>query len=347
VSGVVPRADGGRRRVTVIVLTFTVTLVAVAAVVVPRTWTPAIRAGLLLSPYRAMVARVDASDSPVDVVWFGDSTIFSTAKHRSYVDETTRTLLAPLGLHTLNVASPGLDFFAYYPLVAHMLERRPRLIVLIVNFRLFAAKGLAPYGDLLAQLPLGDVPSALTLPFGLRGMTAARLLMVRALRWRWADQASLYLAGVPRLVADATASYLGDDPEPGGLSQLQRDVQWSYTRPLDADDPVVRLVGATVSLAAREGVRVLVIASPVSREVQGDYSPEGYAARVAVVGDAVTAHGGKFLDLHAALPEAQFADNQGHFTPEGHATMLRLTTPAVGHELVAAGVWDSATRPAR
>jgi len=346
-----PRVDGGDargwRRVTIIVVVFVAILGAVGYAVVRPTWVIGVTLGISVYPYRQLLEQTTPARGPLDLAWLGDSTLTSNPHTpASYADTMVARILAPRGVRAAVLACPGLDFFGYYALLDPVLATHPRVIVLTANFRLFAPAGTWTYTDLLGLVPIDQVPEVLRLPYDRRGMSALQLLLARAMRWQVVADAALWVQGMRHVLDEAPfRDALGSRSLPlleyKAMSRALDATLAAYVRPVGADDPVVRMIGATVARATRYGARVVVVITPMPVEAlrsNGLYDAAADAERVAAVRRATEAGGGTLLDLHVALPADQFSDLHGHFKEKGEETMLQLTGPAVIGALIEAGV---------
>ena len=118
----------------------------------------------------------------------------------------------------------------------------------------------------------------------------------------------------------------------GAFARRKRKLLESYDVPIEFDHPVVKMMGATVSMATRREISILVIVSPIPYETmteENHYEPVEFRRRIDVLRKVVSDEGGYFLDLHAALRAHEFSDNAGHFNEEGTAKMVRLVEPKV------------------
>jgi len=329
------------RRVALIVGTFLV-LAGAAGVVTYRDGGKAARGmGLAMYQHRhTAIAPLRALRATPPVVWVGDSTIMAVGEYPSYVPMVQAQLRAPARVPSFSLEGAGMDFYAYWSLAGRIAALRPTLVVLIANLRNFAAEGGVPgFNDLTAEIGLADLPRTLALPYYMRGMTAPRLLLARALRTELGEDLFLTFEGARRNVQDARAwDVLGPAarPEvPGELftrfMAMTDRIQAEFDRPFGRDSPVVRYVGATVSRLAREGITVLVVVTPFPWElaVPKHYDEGRFRARIGMLRSVVEERGGRLVDLHRALPKQFFRDTDCHFTAAGAAEMAKLVTPEV------------------
>src|SRR5262249_1058047 len=166
--------------------------------------------------------------------WVGDSTLMRLEKYPSYVDFIKRDVLDPAHVGILMLAAPGIDAYAYWSLSGRIAGLRPKLVVLIANLRTFIPEGgVRSLSDLMAEIPLADLPRTLALPYYIRGMTAPRLLLVRALRTQLGEDVFLTFEGVRRNVQESDAwRWLGPEERPQkGAEPFRRFVTPSQRTP--------------------------------------------------------------------------------------------------------------------
>jgi hypothetical protein len=321
-------------------LTVWVVEVAAAAAVLAYTFGtgPSVDEGRRLYEYRVLLEEQVESARSADVVWLGDSTIMSLVGHLEYPELFATQVLARRRLRSADVAVPGLDFFGYYALVGPIVESKPRVVVLIANLRLLDPHGMSPRADLVSFVPVAELPRLLTLPFASRGVTVPGILLARLLRMGPVADALFLFEGARRRIADAEWwNILGPmSPTSQAWSYYavrQRDMLrrvMEYRRAVGPRHPMMRFARATVDTAVRHGVRPVVIVTPVpftALRRLAVLDRDRIARTVETLRSVVTAAGGTFVDLHAALRDADFADAEGHFTEDGAqhmADMVRL-----------------------
>ena len=79
---------------------------------------------------------------------------------------------------------------------------------------------------------------------------------------------------------------------------------------------MLRVLGATVDEFHRRGIPTLVFVVPANVEhwtKLGLHDAKGLEKTMDSVREIVTANGGRFLDLHATLPDSGFRDAPSHF----------------------------------
>lgn len=319
-----------------IVLVFLAALGGAAWVLVVRYGDVALARGHALYPHRALLERIDsaAADAPPAVVWLGDSTLMDIPGVPSLPLVIDRTHLWPANLSSLNLYAPGLDLFAYYGFMGRVLELRPRVVVLVANLRIFLPGGGARgFTDLAGLVPPAELPAALALPLGARGLSIPRLLLARLLARPWGESSFFFAEGVRRLFQDAAFwSALGSDQPPrrwfGGL----HTTLVSYNLPISKRHPLVRFAGAAVRMAEQRGVETLVVVTPVPYQwltAAGGYDRRAFALRIDALRRAVEANGGTLIDRHRALPYHEFRDQSGHFTASGTEQVAAVVWPTL------------------
>jgi hypothetical protein len=345
------------RRVATIVCVFLL-LVATAAVYVYRTADPNARTtGLVLYGHRKVLADLAGAErTRAQVVWAGDSTLMRLAQYPSYVDFIKRDVLDPAHVPMVMLAAPGIDAYAYWSLSGRIAALHPKLVVLIANLRTFMPEGgVRGLSDLAAEIPLTDLPRTLALPYYIRGMTAPRLVLARALRTQLGEDVFLTFEGVRRDVQESEAwRWLGPEnrePIPGEqfmrFAAMSERLLVAFDRPLGPSNPLLRFLAAAVSRMADAGATVLVVVTPMPWErglETHNYEEGRFAERIALLRDVVESGGGRLVDLHRGLTKKFFRDTDCHLTADGAAEMARLLTPEVRRILTERGVL--ANRPA-
>jgi hypothetical protein len=346
------------RRVAVIVCVFLL-LVAAAGVAVYRTADPGARTtGLVLYGHRKVLADLDAAARwQPQVIWVGDSTLMRVPQYPSYADLLKRDVLDPARVPSLMLAAPGIDGYAYWNLRGRIAALHPKLVVLIANLRTFMPEGgVRGLSDLAGEIPLSDLPRTLALPYYIRGMTAPRLMLARALTTKLGEDVFLTFEGVRRNVQESAAWHrLGPEnrePIPGEgfirFADFSERLLVAFDRPLGPSNPLLRFTAATVSRLTEAGITVLVVVTPVPWErglEAHHYDEERFAARIALMRDAVESSGGRLLDLHRGLTKEYFRDTDCHFNAAGAAEMAKLVTPEVRRILTERGVLAKAAAP--
>ncbi len=109
-------------------------------------------------------------------------------------------------------------------------------------------------------------------------------------------------------------------------------------RGVDADLPVLQVLGATIRAFGRLGIPTLVFVCPANIEYMaslGVVDEEGLGRTLAAIQREVVASGGEFADFHAALPDEAFRDAAGHLVYQGEldgpARLAELVAPAIAN----------------
>lgn len=292
------------------------------------------------------------------VAFLGDSQIVSYPEGRTVPERLQQALDARApgadGIHVVSLAMSGTGPFDHYFLVDRIAEARPDLVVIALNLDHFskAWKGAYSRPQLAALIEPSRLVEALRLPLHWTGLTTDRLLFYLGVGqaggydpfyWLSLRQAQ---AGRARARFESWLQGGGEHtPEQGFRDRAdERTIARLFTGPdirhyrraglvqhyadtlagLEPDHPVVRVLAATVSHLRAHDVEVLVFLAPVEVSwlaSQGVLDREGLARTIAVVKQAVEAHGGRFADLHDRLPAEAFRDAPGHlaFPAEGAA----------------------------
>jgi hypothetical protein len=346
------------RRVAVIVCVFLV-LIAAAGIGVYRTADPSAHTtGLVLYGHRKVLADLtSAVRVQPQVVFVGDSTLMRLAQYPSYVDFLKRDVLDPAHVGTLMLASPGIDAYAYWNLSGRIAALHPKLVVLIANLRTFMPEGgVRGLSDLAGEVPLTDLPRTLTLPYYIRGMTAPRLVLARALATPLGEDVFLTFEGVRRNVQESERwRWLGPEnrePIPGEqfyrFADMSEKLLVAFDRPFGPSNPLLRFTAASVARLSEAGVTVLVVVTPIpwERGLEANHYEEGrFAARIALLRDAVESSGGRLVDLHRGLTKQYFRDTDCHLTADGAAEMAKLLGPEVRRALTERGVLAKSPTP--
>jgi len=323
------------------------------------------------------LAAARAAGQP-SVGFVGDSSVVSYPAGRTLperVQQASEGLQAgPRGIHVSSLAMPGAGPFDYYFLADQIAEARPDAVVIALNLDHFSRAWQGAYSrpQLAALIEPGRLGEALLLPLHWTGLTTDRLLfsmgLVQAggydpLYWLTLRQAQVGRA------RDRFERWLqsGDQPTPEQTFRDRVDEQTIarvFTSPdirhyrrdallehygeslagLDPNQPVIRVLAATVARLREADIEVLVYLAPVEvswLDAQGVLGREGFARTIAVVKQAVEASGGHFADLHAALPAEAFRDAPGHLAVpppgedglDGPALLADLLAPLVVRRL--------------
>jgi hypothetical protein len=265
------------------------------------------------------------------VDWLGDSIV-------DWSGYPTQVAALVPGLDVRVVAHQGYDPFSYYFLLGRLLDSRPRVVVLMVNLaQLQGGRSVsAPFG--LHFLPAAELPHALGLPLHARGLTVARMLLERVRRWPPLDtgssaaaalvaEAQQRLGTTDQSTADLLVHAARSGPPPAALVP-------HWDAPFGPRTAAVRMLAAAVAMVHRRGAVPLVIVSPIPREtLSGDavHDEDAIARRVAALRAVVETRGGRFVDLHRALADADFRDRAAHLSAGGTQRMAALVAPHVSH----------------
>ena len=166
-------------------------------------------------------------------------------------------------------------------------------------------------------------------------------MLAHVLESEWAVSTMLLVDGLRRqasllLLRQSVAVAFGAPQPADGRATPELERLREYTRPLSADQPTVRFAAAATEMAVRQGTRVLVVVTPVPVTVldrDGLYDAAEFATRIDVLRDAVTASGGRLVDLHAAVAADAFYDDGGHMTERGEAVMSAALAEPIARAL--------------
>ena len=281
--------------------------------------------------------------------------------------ELTKAQPGGLAAEIVAYTGPGLGLFSHYFLSQRVIDREPDQIVLAVNLRSFSKRWRADERSQLAGwFPAEGWPEALALPLHTVQVSADRLFFYRALvalgafdAWHWLQREQVRLAYAYWSAARQLQAAAGVE---NGLAfrmlhkqaELRRDKTSAFRatpyatrtllgpalRGLAPDDPALEVLDALLRRFEAAGIAVLVYVAPINAlhlASIGAYDPQGMARTSARI-EAVSEHrGAAFLDLHALLPDAAFADHLDHLVqdvePEGSRAVAKRLAPLVAERL--------------
>jgi hypothetical protein len=268
------------------------------------------------------------------LVWMGDSTMISKSDNLAYHIRVSNALRPKV--ESLTRTRPGLTFYHFYLLMGDVLEFEPDVIVANLTLRLMDPSLGHPVEGLTSSIPTAELARALTLPFNGIGLTIPHLLLKRLLRFPWFEQAYYFLTGLRDRFHDASFWPAGKGrltamrfPLPDGPDKPNFA---AYDHEISRTDPMVRMIAATVALAVRNGVEMLVMVSPIpwQRLHEFDlYDRQRTDRRIQIIRGVVEAAGGRLIDLHALLTRDEFRDSLGHVTSFGNEKIKRKLLPVV------------------
>ncbi len=330
------------RAILTIICAMTAVLAAAAAVAVHLYWTDAMKEGEYLHRNRRLVERfaVRHSKKRPMVAWIGDSTLMPGPKSLApYSSVVARRLGKDQFVETALVAQAGIGPFAEYFVVGKFLETEPDLFVIVANLRILALREYKRgFLDMVSFLPRTEMLRATLLPWHHRQVTLPRLFLARALTLPFVEDAFYVYEGLRLMFRDELYS---DTLKVSFFerAQAREHMFRHYVDPIEG--PVIRMLGAAVDLAVRNGRRVVVVVSPIPTEKlreRGMYSSL-LLEQLATIRRTVESAGGRLVDLHDALPADEFRDLAGHFTDKGTDHMAELLDPVLREELAPA--WSS------
>jgi len=326
------------KRLIVIASNSCLTFSAVIAIAVGLYWEPAVQLGRKRH-WSAELLMIQAKACPVRkqplVYWMGDSTLWSL-KQKMYPQLISRET-EPFLDHCI-VQTPGLDYFNYFTMMGPALKFKPDLVVTIANLRMFAPhRDDAVFRDLMPALSASELPRAALLPLYARDLTVPRLLLDRVISMDGVKRVFIFLDGLRAMFQESERwTLLG--PRTPSLSVEQqrrrtfRTLMAAYDEELTEGHPVVQMMGATVDMARRSGVKSLVIVVPIPYELlakDGFYDPLVSWRRIDALRRTVTRNGGCLIDLHATLSPEEFSDIAGHYNRQGAVHLARVVKPVL------------------
>jgi hypothetical protein len=245
----------------------------------------------------------------------------------------------------------GTGAFDYYYLADEIISARPDLVIIPFNLaslsplwrRAFSRPELSGWmgGDQLVE--------TLVLPLGSAGLTVDQAVINFAIRRGGAGEAQHWLRqqqlrvglgreAVQDWMAVENRNGVGAERQaerrrqlasysrtalPGELRYNAVGMRDHYGRALagvDRGHALLRVLGATVGRLKRAGIESLVYVVPMNHEHierLGIADESGLARTLGAAEAMVHEQGGRFIDLHALLPDALFRDAGGHFVHEG------------------------------
>jgi hypothetical protein len=342
--------DRGLGRVVRIVVVAGVVVVALWAAAI-ATWKPAAveHGETLLGHRHAFREKFTPSAATTPrIVWLGDSTIV----HASYPQLLEPWLEKTYGVESRIAAAAGMTTYNYYALMGSALDLHPTMIVFLANLRMFATHRpngtpVAQFGDDLASMiPASELPRALTLPWMARSISLARLLLLRALQLPLVERAVVLTEGLGDCLQARSPWELVAAPPPPMAPSVAFGVFFAglhiqaelYDVRITSRQPYVQMMAAAIRMAKDRDVPVVVIASPIPVDNLKAFGlgKETFAPRFAKLREIAETGGATFLDYHDALARASFADNVGHYTPEGASLFAETLKAPLGSALTAA-----------
>jgi hypothetical protein len=285
------------------------------------------------------------------VLFLGDSLAMDTSPpDDSIPTRLARALsanwLARRDLELRRVVGPGIGGFSHYFLSEEAAAARPDVVVLGLNLHWFAR----PWNQtverpvLVGWLPMQRWPEAAALPLhavrvsadlavtyralvasgALRAWHRLRQEQLRAVHGRrslesWLQQRAGFPVGLgySTLHLTARARRVGfERVTREGAGQMLGEV----LRGIDPGNPTLQAVDRLLARHAAAGEALVVYAAPINvehlREL-GVYDAAGVARTLALLEASARRHGARWLDLHALLPDAAFADLYDHLETGG------------------------------
>ena len=305
-------------------------------------------------------ARVETVRKRNAVAYLGDSTALSDKGYKYTIPGLMGARLGRVeGMPPLvSLADAGLGPVDYYLLASELAQARPRAIVLSLNLASLSPVWMSrsSHPELASVLGLHRWPEAFGLPLSSSGLTADRLFLYPSLhalglsaRWRelveyqarvlsgWralenhldGSRGPIALRRLANLARVAAAK-----KEEGAL-QIQQWARYGKAiHGLEATDPNLQVLAATLKYWRRAGIPVLLVVLPVNVDLFKSLeisNPETLRRSIEELAKVAHAQGASFLDLHAVLPSPSFSDHYGHFAhgaePDGARRIADRITP--------------------
>jgi len=334
------------KRVWIVTLSCGLTLLVAASVAIGWYWQGGVAAGR--HAYRDLLEVRETLERPVTrrpvVVWLGDSTIMGKAKV-SYPRRLEERLRGTLDVENRIVATGGLHFESYFCLMGAVLTLKPDAVVVIANPTQFRGPAIRPSSHLCALMPRDHLPGAMWRALRPGGVPLSTLLSLRLLGVPGVRDPLFFLTGLRRAIQSALVwDWLGTKATEEGKGLLvwggdRGDARLAIVdswrnglgSQVRADEPVMETVRATVRMAARRGVPIIVIGHPVPYDrlrAEAAYDPADFRRRFPFR-EAVEQAGGLFVDLHDAVAESGFRDRWVHLNAQGTERMATLLEPVM------------------
>ena len=301
----------------------------------------------------------------------GDSIMVSYPQGRQVADRVQSAVAKltrgapPVRVHSL--AAQGAGPFDYYFMADDIAAAEPDLVVISLTLGHLAEAWRGAYSrpELAGFIRPDRVWEALRLPLHRVGLTADRLFfyvgVVRLGGYEAWRNLALQQARVGRARHRLESRFSlseGESPEQtfrDAVDQNKLDTLFvpgyqrfrllglkehfgAAMRGVEADLPVLQVLGATIRAFGRSGIPTLVFICPANLEYMaslGMVDEEGLGRTLAAIRREVVASGGEFADFHAALPDRAFRDAAGHLTHQGEfdgpARLAELVAPSIAN----------------
>jgi hypothetical protein len=188
--------------------------------------------------------------------------------------------------------------------------------------------------EIASFIPSDELIRAAFLPWHFAEITIPRLFLARTLTWPHVERLFHFTEGLRQMFRDELYTSTRRRTFMDRVRANRRGLE-QYRIPIDEWSPQVVMLRAAVDLAVRSGIRTTVIMTPIQARVfeVDDDSASLFAERSEMVRRVVRSAGGRYLDLHDALPAELFRDLGGHFTAEGTEYVATLVEPFVREDV--------------
>jgi hypothetical protein len=283
---------------------------------------------------------------PAPVIVMGDSSLWG---YKTPAGDSAPAVLARMlpRANIVNVSYEGGSPVNSEVLLEYLLQAgvRPRLVVFNVNQKEFnpadsAFRRLRPSLQVAAEQELTardhaelDLPNRSSLNDRLNDLVA-RIWALYGYRTdlREALFGTDDLATLLTHVAGALSGYTSRQAQ-AEAPTAERFLGTYDLTPLDASNISYQRLIALASLLARAHLRAVAVLTPTNHTLLHDYIDNSvYAANVATAARMLRSHGVTTLNLDAAIPAAEFIDND-HLTSEGNRHFAELLRPTIEEAL--------------
>jgi hypothetical protein len=281
------------------------------------------------------------------VAFLGDSMVVGhdgVPPVATFVDrQVQRSINASRSIKVHSLALGGMTPFDWYFLADEIVAAAPSQVVVPVSLWNFSRPSIElSKPELSGWIQPARLPEAFGLELRPIGLTVDRLLLYQgivqagaAASWRTLKREQVRVVharqGVEEALGRRFAGEAIEDLERArrmrdgarrllpGATRLSRGGADIYGTDdllrVQADDPVVRVLGATLGAFRRAGIPVLVYVGPFNVEhlvPLGAIDEDGLRETLATIARCARDEGAEFVDLHALLPDRAFRDAVGH-----------------------------------
>jgi len=263
---------------------------------------------------------------PVDVLFFGDSTIRFTGERDVNRDGIDTFFLNQSGLSICAIASQGFTAILYsqYVQLLDSTRYRPKLVIIPVNLRVFS--------DSVAKRPSTSFPLRQIYTryraigvFEWRDYLKYRFLGLEdRLNNEWRNQPVVHGTVNLGTNGEILAASRIDEPldyaperEPQYARQLAIKFRYHYMMPVETNDPMLKRIEETLGHLKKLGIPVLLYLTPINvqdgdRYVGTEFSEQVFR-NVSVIKGRIAAHGETVIDLSRSLDPSFFIHKRDVF----------------------------------